>query len=154
MLKNEWFENDITRIGAEQELVIVDKKTFKPALINLDVLERLNNHPQVVTELAKFNLETNLSPLVFEGKCFSELENENLRLLKMIEDVLVDFDARLILTGICPTLRKFDLDLKNLTDKPRYRALMAAIDAEMKGSSYELRLSGIDEIHLKHDSLF
>ncbi|MBL0190718.1 MAG: CBS domain-containing protein [Saprospiraceae bacterium] len=152
MLKNEWFENDITRIGAEQELVIVDKKTFKPALINLDVLERLNNHPQVVTELAKFNLETNLSPLVFEGNCFSELENENLRLLKMIEDVLVDFDARLILTGICPTLRKFDLDLKNLTDKPRYRALMAAIDAEMKGSSYELRLSGIDEIHLKHDS--
>ena len=33
MLKNDWFETDTMRIGAEQELCLVDKKTLKPARI-------------------------------------------------------------------------------------------------------------------------
>jgi hypothetical protein len=40
MLENDWFENDIVRIGAEQEMCLVHNKTMKPACINMQVLER------------------------------------------------------------------------------------------------------------------
>ena len=33
MLQNEWFESDVVRIGAEQEMVMVDNTTFKPSLV-------------------------------------------------------------------------------------------------------------------------
>ena len=33
MLDNDWFESDVIRIGAEQEMVMVDKTTFKPSLV-------------------------------------------------------------------------------------------------------------------------
>ena len=74
MLENDWFENDIVRIGAEQEMCLVDKKTMKPATINMQVLEQLTDAPWCVTELAKFNLETNLSPREFVGTCLSDME--------------------------------------------------------------------------------
>ena len=35
MLDNDWFESDVVRIGAEQEMCLVDNKTFKPAPINM-----------------------------------------------------------------------------------------------------------------------
>ena len=153
MLRNDWFESDIVRIGAEQEMCIVDKQTMKPATINMEVLARLgDDKPWCVTELAKFNLETNLSPREFSGDCLSQMEAENLRYLKEIQTVLDEFDASLVLCGILPTLRKYDLEMHNLTPKDRYFALMAAIQKHLLGSSFELRVEGIDELLVKHDS--
>lgn len=153
MLRNDWFESDIVRIGAEQEMCIVDKQTMKPATINMEVLARLgDDKPWCVTELAKFNLETNLSPREFTGDCLSQMEAENLRYLKEIQSVLDEFDASLVLCGILPTLRKYDLEMHNLTPKDRYFALMAAIQKHLLGSAFELRVEGIDELLVKHDS--
>jgi CBS domain-containing protein len=152
MLENDWFENDIVRIGAEQEMCLVDKKTLKPATINMEVLEKLTDAPWCVTELAKFNLETNLSPREFVGTCLSDLEEENVTYLKKIQAVLDTFGADIILCGILPTLRKHDLDRHNLTPKDRYFALMSAIEKHLLGSSFELRLDGVDELLVKHDS--
>jgi CBS domain-containing protein len=152
MLENDWFENDIVRIGAEQEMCLVDKKTLKPATINMEVLEKLTDAPWCVTELAKFNLETNLSPREFVGTCLSDMEEENVSYLKKIQAVLDTFGASIILCGILPTLRKHDLDRHNLTPKDRYFALMSAIEKHLLGSSFELRLDGVDELLVKHDS--
>ncbi|MBK7937453.1 MAG: CBS domain-containing protein [Lewinellaceae bacterium] len=152
MLENDWFESNITRIGAEQEMCLVHNKTFKPATINMEVLEKLGDKPWCVTELAKFNLETNLSPREFTGDCLSQLEAENLRYLKEIQTVLDGFDASIILCGILPTLRKHDLEMHNLTPKDRYYALMAAIQKHLLGTAFELRVEGIDELLVKHDS--
>ncbi|MCB0575053.1 MAG: CBS domain-containing protein [Saprospiraceae bacterium] len=152
MLENDWFETNITRIGAEQEMCLVHNKTFKPATINMEVLEKLGERPWCVTELAKFNLETNLSPREFTGDCLSQLEAENLRYLNEIQSVLNEFDASIILCGILPTLRKHDLEMHNLTPKDRYYALMAAIQKHMLGTSFELRVEGVDELLVKHDS--
>jgi CBS domain-containing protein/gamma-glutamylcysteine synthetase len=152
MLKNDWFEQGITRIGAEQEMAIIDNKTFKPAPVAMEALEKMKDFPWVETELAKFNLETNLTPKVFKGKCFQEMEAENRHNLSVIKENLQSLDANLLLTGILPTLRKFDLELHNLTPKKRYAALMEAITDQLIGNSYELRLTGIDEILVKHDS--
>lgn len=152
MLENDWFEKDIIRIGAEQEMCLVDARTYKPACINMEVLEKLSQYPWVVTELAKFNLEVNLSPREFSGKCLREMDQENRDFLNIIRKQLKDWNAEVCLTGILPTLRKPDLDLSNLTPKPRYFALMEAIHSQMLGSAFELRLSGIDELLVKHDS--
>lgn len=152
MLENDWFEKGITRIGAEQEMVLVDSKTYKPAPLAIEALEKMQEYPWVETELAKFNLETNLQPRVFEGKSISDMEKENRHNLGKIKKTLKSLGADLLLTGILPTLRKFDLELHNLTPMKRYDALMKAITEQLIGSSYELRLMGIDEILVKHDS--
>jgi CBS domain-containing protein len=152
MLEHDWFENDIVRIGAEQEMCLVDKKSMKPAPINMQVLEKLTDAPWCVTELAKFNLETNLLPREFVGTCLSDMEAENIMYMKKIQKVLDQFDANIVLCGILPTLRKPDLDRHNLTPKDRYFALMAAIEKHLLGSSFELRVEGVDELLVKHDS--
>lgn len=152
MLEHDWFEDDIVRIGAEQEMCMIDAKNFKPAPIAVEALKKMKNYPWVETELARFNLETNLTPRVFEGKAISEMEKENLGNLAKIRSKLKGMNADIFLAGILPTLRKFDLEFHNLTPKKRYFALMEAINSELIGSAYELRLMGIDEILVKHDS--
>lgn len=152
MLHNGWFESDIVRMGAEQEMAIIDCETFRPAFVNMKAMEVLSQYPWADTELATFNLETNLTPRTLTGSCFAEMEAENSEYLRIIDEVLRPLNARVILTGILPTVRKHDMGLNNLTPKPRYKALMEAINRQLIGSQYELRLVGIDELHLRHDS--
>ncbi|HQW10779.1 MAG TPA: glutamate-cysteine ligase family protein [Saprospiraceae bacterium] len=152
MLEQNLFETDPIRIGAEQEMVMVNKKTYKPSLIAMEVLEEMKEYEWLGTELAKFNLESNLMPREFTGKCFSDMEQEVLGQLEILKPVLDTFDSKIVLTGILPTLNKFDLTLDNLTPKDRYYALMEAFNELLLGSAYELRLAGIDELSIKHDS--
>ena len=152
MLKNDWFEDDVVRIGAEQEMVLVNNKTLKAAPIAMELMERIGEKPWLDTELAKFNLELNLQPQLFEKNCFKLLETEIRSHLNEINTSLEGFDAQLLLTGILPTLRKFDLGMHNLTPKPRYYALMEAINDQLTEATYEIKLNGIDELRLKHDS--
>src|SRR6188768_634757 len=152
MIDHDWFETDIVRIGAEQEMVLVDQKTFKPACINMEALTHMTDWPWVETELAKFNLEINLDPREFSGRAFQDMEDEMASKLSKIEGVVNQLGATIVLTGILPTLRKYDLDMSNLTPKQRYFALMEAINQQLVGSTYELNMVGIDELLIKHDS--
>lgn len=152
MINHDWFEKDIVRIGAEQEMVLVDQKTLKPACINMEALQHMTEWPWVETELAKFNLEINLEPREFSGTALRDMEGETAHKLEKIEGVINKLGATIVLTGILPTLRKYDLEMNNLTPKQRYFALMEAINQQLVGSSYELNLVGIDELLIKHDS--
>ncbi len=151
MLENDWFESDITRIGAEQEMCLVDK-FGRPAPINMEILKDF--HPEwLTTELAKFNLECNLQPQLFEGDCLSEIEVEIGQYLSEIAQQIKPHDARILLTGILPTIRKTDMSRDNITPIPRYFALLDSL-RQMRGDDHELHLSGVDELRLKHDSPF
>ena len=153
MLKENWFETETIRIGAEQELCLVDKKTLKPTPKNIQVLKRLEQHKWATTEIARFNVECNLSPQEFTGHALRLLETENRAQLDEVVKSAKRSDAHVVLTGILPTLRKFDLAIENLTPKPRYLALIEAIKAQSKSSKgFELRLAGIDELFISHDS--
>jgi CBS domain-containing protein/gamma-glutamylcysteine synthetase len=152
MLEHEWFEDDVVRIGAEQEMILVDRKTFKLAPIAMEVMEAVSDYPWIETELARFNLEINLDPHVFAENCLRKMEDEVLTKTRIIRDVLHPMGADLILTGILPTIRKYDLELHNLTPRDRYKVLMDAIHKQLLGSAFELRLSGIDELLVKHNS--
>ncbi|MEZ4984990.1 MAG: hypothetical protein R2795_08145 [Saprospiraceae bacterium] len=152
MLEHDWFETDTIRIGGEQEMFIVDKETFAPATIGPEMLEKLHKYPWADSELARFNLETNLTPHEFRGHCLSLMEAENMEHQRIIREQAKKMGAEIVLTGILPTLRKFDLAMENLTPRPRYFALMEAINQQLIGNAYELRLAGIDELLVKHDS--
>jgi len=152
MLHNQMFESGITRIGAEQEMVLVNNKTMKPAPIAMEILDKLHDKPWLETELAKFNLEITTDPKVFTTDCFSALEKEIEQKLSIISTELNKHDSSLLLTGILPTFRKNDLELHNLTPKERYKALMEAINSQLIGNNFELRIFGIDELQIRHSS--
>ncbi len=152
MLKNNWFESDVIRIGAEQEMCLVDNETYRPALVAMEALEKLKDHDWVETELAKFNLEIGMTPRKFTGHCLREMEEETLQRLHIIQEALEELDSSLILTGILPTLKKYHLELDNLTPKRRYFALMEALKNQMVSGTFELHMEGIDELKIKHNS--
>lgn len=150
LLGNEMIESDVNRIGAEQELFLVDH-AFRPAPLSLKIIEEVNN-PHITTELGSFNLEFNLDPIHFEASCFSEMENQMMALIAKVRTAAQKFKADVVLTGILPTLRKGDLGLHNLTPKPRYFALNEAMN-RLRVGDYELFLRGTDELYIRHDSV-
>ncbi len=148
MLEEDWFNKEPLHIGAEQEICIVDNH-YKPVPKSLGLLEKLDN--SFTTELAQFNIEANLDPIPYTGNCFSKLEADLNQKMNTLRDLGDKERLDFVLTGILPTIRKFDLEIENLTPLERYRALLKAI-AKMRGSNYELRINGLDELNLKHDS--
>jgi len=143
-------ESGVRRVGAEQELVLIDD-AWDPAPCALEVLDRLED-PSVTTEVARFNLESNLDPLVLGADCFSQMEKTLRDTLSRIGDAAAPLNARPLLTGILPTLRLAHVGRDNITPKPRYYALDDAISAARRGK-YELYIKGADELTIRHDSV-
>jgi len=152
MLNNDWIEKGITRFGAELEMVLVDNSTLKPKNIAVDVLKDMKRYKWLETELAQFNLEINLTPREMKGTQFSKMEKEIKDRLKILDKGLSKYDASYILTGILPTIQKFHLNHENLTPRKRYFALLDAIKDLNLGKDFELKIIGIDELFVKHDS--
>src|SRR5437762_10125743 len=74
MLESGYVESGVTRIGAEQEMFLIDRD-LRPAPLSLEVLEQTKD-PRLTTEIARFNLEANLNPRLLTGSCLSEMERE------------------------------------------------------------------------------
>jgi CBS domain-containing protein/gamma-glutamyl:cysteine ligase YbdK (ATP-grasp superfamily) len=143
-------ESGVRRIGAEQEMFLVDGG-WSPALKSMEILERLND-PHFTTELGLFNLEVNLDPLEFGPDCLGRMETQLNHLLSKVEEAAREFDCRPVLTGILPTIRKSHLGLESMAPLPRYQALNRAFN-RLRGEDYEFRIKGLDELILKHDSV-
>ncbi|MDZ7772392.1 MAG: CBS domain-containing protein [Balneolaceae bacterium] len=151
MLQGDWFETDPIRIGAEQELCLVDRQA-KAAPRAMEILAQLGEDDGAfTTEFAKFNLEINLTPLEFTGDSLSRMEENLQERVDRVRRAAEEMDGNLVLTGILPTIRKVDLDLKNMTPLQRYRALCQAIN-NLRGEEFELRIQGMDELLMKFDS--
>jgi CBS domain-containing protein/gamma-glutamyl:cysteine ligase YbdK (ATP-grasp superfamily) len=150
MLEEERFETGVRRIGAEQELFLVDPQ-WRPAPIATEVLEAVDD-PHFTTELARFNLEFNLEPQIFGGTCLRDMEWQLGELLGKARTAAKSCGGDVVMTGILPTLKKTDLELVNMTPNPRYYALNDAMN-RLRGGAYEFYLQGLDELHLHHDSI-
>lgn len=144
MLEDQWFEQGIQRIGAEQELSFADAH-WRPASISQGVLARLNAHP-FTTEFAQFNLEINLDPIPFTGHCLSTYENTLRTLLGQVEAAAQAEGGRVVLCGILPTVRSSDLSLANLTPLPRYYALVDRLK-ELRRGPFVFELEGLDHFY-------
>ncbi len=150
MLEHGLIESGVRRIGAEQELFLVDD-TWRPAPRATEVLETLDD-PHFTTELARFNLEFNLDPVEFGGTCLREMEDQLESLLGRARSAAAAHGARVVLTGILPTLTKGDLELENMTPNPRYFALNEAL-TRLRGGEYGFHIKGIDELNFHHGNI-
>jgi len=150
MLHQGIIESGPRRIGLEQEMFLLNR-AWRPALVALEVLGRLRG--PFTTELALYNLEANVEPRRLEGSCFSEMEARIDELVGQAREAAAASQADVILTGVLPTLSKSDLDLDNITPKPRYYALNDALNRMRGGEIYRLHIEGTDELRIEHDSV-
>lgn len=150
LLETDRFETGVRRVGAEQEMFLVDR-SLRPASVVMEVLERAQD-PRLTTELARFNLEANLTPQVFNASCLRRMEDELNEVVGVARDAARHCGADILLTGILPTLRKADLGLDNMTPKPRYLELNRTL-RRLRGDDFHVLIRGIEELETTHDNV-
>ena len=150
MIATGGFETGVARIGAEQEMFLVDRN-MRPAPISLEVLDHAKDS-RLTTEIARFNLEANLTPLSLTGRCFQQMEKELNELLSLVRKSAETFGADVLLSGILPTLQKSDLTLENLSPIPRYSQLNEGV-MRLRGGPFSIHIKGLDELQISHDNI-
>jgi CBS domain-containing protein/gamma-glutamyl:cysteine ligase YbdK (ATP-grasp superfamily) len=150
MLETEMIEAGVRRIGAEQEMFLVDSN-LNPSPVATEVLKRIND-TRLTTEIARFNMEANLTPLGFEGDCLRRMHNELDKVIQIARKSAQGCGADILLTGILPTLQQSDLSLDNLTPNPRYQALNRSV-TNLRGGAFNIHIKGIDELQITHDNM-
>jgi len=148
--KTDLIESGVRRVGAEQEMFIVDP-SGSPAPKVTEFIDKLDPR-YFTTELARFNLEANLTPRSFNGKCLTLIEDEITRAVAQARKQAQSIGADIFLTGILPTLALSDLGLDAMTPLPRYRALNDAL-SRLKGGKFKTMIKGLDELQASHDNI-
>jgi len=150
MLDKGMVESGVSRIGAEQEMFLIDDAR-KPALTGLDVLEKLDDE-RFTHELGLYNIEANLSVQEFKSDCLSRMEAEAQEVYAKAREAAHQCDSEIALVGILPTLTKENLGLDSMVPIPRYHALNDAIMA-LRGHDLQFTINGADQLVVKHDNL-
>ena len=150
MLEDGRFESSVKRIGAEQEMFLIDRY-LRPAPVSLEVLKHAND-TRLTTEIARFNLEANLTPLELANNCFTRMEQELVELIALARNSASTQGADVLLSGILPTLQKSDLTLDNLAPVARYHELNRGV-IRLRGGPLSIHIKGLDELHLTHDNI-
>lgn len=150
MLEKGMVESGVSRIGAEQEMFLVDQAQ-KPALTALDVLEKIDDE-RFTHELGLFNIEANLSVQELHSDCLSRMEKEAQEIYAKAREAAHQCDSEVALVGILPTLTKTNLGLDSMVPTPRYFALNEAIMA-LRGNNLQFTINGIDQLNVNHDNL-
>ena len=148
MLADGQMEEGILRIGAEQEMFLVDS-AMRPSPCVLDVVGKAGDE-RLTTEIGRFNIEANLTPLEFSGSCLSKLEQELNEVFAIVKRSASEFGSGAVLCGILPTIQKSDLVEANLTPNARYLELNRVL-TELHGNERLIHIKGLDELllHLK-----
>src|SRR5438874_4246525 len=150
LVENDNIERGVRRIGAEQEMFLIDRH-MRPAALALEVLAGIDDK-RFTTEIAKFNLEANLTPQVLTGHCFTRMREELEEMTAKLRERAAVLDADILLAGILPTLRQTDLTLENITPQARYLELNRAL-TRMRGGPFSIHIKGLDELQIEHDNM-
>ncbi len=134
--------------GFELEAWLVDRDA-RPAGVNQAYLERLDS-VLVVPELATFNVEINGSPQPLRGRALSLMAEELAATWGRCNRVAGDFDARLAMVGILPTVTPADLCLANMSPLQRYRALNEQVLRLRQGRPLEVDIQGREHLRMQH----
>ena len=151
MIEGGTIEDDITRIGAEQELFLVNPETLRPSFRAMEALTEIDD-PHFTTELGKFNLECNLDPFELKSGCLIAMETQLRELLAKARAGANRAGADILLVGILPTLEKGDLSLDNMAPIPRYFELDRAM-RQLRGEDFDLHIKGRDDLTIRHGSV-
>ena len=151
MLDGDLFETGVRRVGAEQEMFLVDD-SMQAAPVAGEVIGRLKD-PRLVHELALFNLEANVSARVFGGGCLSDMHAELLDVISLCRGAAAESGADVLLGGILPTIRKEDLTLDAMAPNPRYQDLNRTLKRLRGGGDFLVEIKGVDELSTTHDNV-
>lgn len=150
MIGEGMIERDVRRIGAEQEFFLVDD-AWRPTPKQSEVLKRLKGK-NYTPELARFNVEANLSPQTLKGNCLSAMADELRVMVRDARAAAQAEDARILMCGILPTLHQSDLSLENMAESGRYRQLNKVM-TDLRGGKFETLIKGLDELRVVHDNV-
>ncbi|MBT8264458.1 MAG: CBS domain-containing protein [Muriicola sp.] len=150
MLKQGMFENQPIHIGAEQEFCLVND-IWEPSDLGVEILAEIKDK-HFTSELNRYNLELNLDPVKLEGTSFSDLHDKLNELMEKAKEAAAKHDAKIILTGILPTVSERHLDYEYMTPVKRYVVLNDAIKS-IRQDDIELHIKGVDEVNLHHDTI-
>jgi CBS domain-containing protein len=150
MLAEGLFESGVRRIGAEQEMFLINE-AWAPANGSLKMLDALKD-THFTTELGLFQLEANCDPQYLTGGGISAMHAQLDDLLERARGAANGLGMNIALMGILPTLRKSDLGLDSMVPSPRYQALNRIV-TDMRGGKFELSIKGLDELIIEHDSV-
>lgn len=151
MLANQMFESGVRRIGAEQEMFLIDD-SWRPARGVLAVLERLHGDAHFTTELGQFQLEANCDPQVLAGDGVGAMHDQLDHLVERARKAAGELGLGVVLMGILPTMQKGDLGLDAMVPSARYMQLNKIVTA-LRGGKFEVSIKGLDELVLDHDSV-
>ena len=151
MLESGMFEENERRIGAEQEMFLVDS-AMRPAGLAVEIIEEARDG-RLTTEIGKFNLEANLTPRSFGGDCLRLMEDELNETLNVVRKAATKYNAGVVLAGILPTIQLSDLTHDNLTPFPRYHEIDRVV-TELHGQNRNIQIKGLDELQITLQDTF
>lgn len=151
MLEGGLIEEDVRRIGAEQEMFLVDS-SLHPAPIVTEVMNQAQDG-RLTTEIGRFNLEANLTPRTFTGSSLRDMETELNEILGVVRRAASKFDSGVVLAGILPTIQMSDLTAANLTPNPRYHEINRVV-SKLHGENRHIHMKGLDELQLTLQDTF
>src|SRR5215216_3347631 len=131
-------------------MFLVDRH-MGPAPVAPEVIERVAD-PRVTSEIARFNLEANLTPRPLSADCFRKMEDEITEVVGIVREAARAHGAEVLLAGILPTLKKSDLQLGSITPSPRYYALNEAV-MRLRGGRVNVHIKGVDEVNFTSDNI-
>ena len=150
ILESGQIESGIRRVGAEQEMFLVDDHC-DPACLSPQILDLLDD-PRFTTELAQYNLEANLPPLLFGGDFLRQLEEHLTDINVTARAAAAQLGGDVLLAGILPTLQRAHLSLDHMTPNPRYFELNRVM-TELAGGRFKTLIEGLDELRFEHDNV-
>jgi len=147
LIKNDHLSHNKPVAGFEIETWLVDQ-TMQPAPMNAQFLQSLAD-PLASAELAKFNVELNNHPLELHDSVFTQLYNDLERICGKAQNIAENMGLHLIMIGTLPTLTQSALNLSNMSDMNRYRALNKQI-LRARGKPIHLEICGLETLKLDH----
>ncbi|NGN62927.1 glutamate--cysteine ligase [Streptomyces sp. A7024] len=150
LLEEKRFDRPQNLMGMEIELNLVGDDGM-PLMLNSEVLERIAS-PDFQTELGQFNLEVNIAPHRLQGRVLDQLAEELRTGLGYADRKAQEVAARIVMTGILPTLTGEDLVHANLTGADRYLQLNEQI-MTARGEEIFVDIEGIERLQYASSSI-
>lgn len=135
-------------IGFELEAWLLDHASF-PHPVNERFLRTLD-HPLVVPELSRFNVELNCTPQPLRGYALRSAEAELEQVWAQCNAVAHGLDANMVMIGTLPTIRNEDLSLDNMSPLKRYYALNSEVLRQRGGEPIRIDISGRERLSVEH----
>jgi hypothetical protein len=136
--------------GFEIEAWLIDEN-MRPSPTNENYLATFN-HPWASAELAKFNIEFNSTPAPLKDDVFSRLHEQLHTTWAEACQHAETLDSNVVMIGILPTLEQSDLNLSNMSNMNRYRALNEQV-LHARGRPIHIDINGAEHLKFDHDDV-